>query len=296
MTEVSQPPAERKDFKTLRQSGRRQSIGRWIGGGFVWARDGIARGLVAIGATPNAVTVAGFLMTCGAGVCFAFGAGHVLPGSGAPESLSRSWWPLAGAAFIYMSAAGDMLDGAVARVGKLSSSFGAVFDSTLDRLSDVAIFAGCAAYFASIGNVTLVLMAFSATGAALLTSYVKARSENVIDACGVGFWQRGERVAAVLIAACCGHLPTMLWLLGTTPWMTVMLRVRHARDVLNTDRPWQPAVGLRRWMIWRDPRGSFGYDVFTGLNIAFLIVGPWIWPFLYATTDPIGNLLRPAGS
>ena len=47
----------------------------WIGTGFCAARDAIARGLVAVGATPNVVTFAGFLATCGAGVCFAVGAG-----------------------------------------------------------------------------------------------------------------------------------------------------------------------------------------------------------------------------
>jgi CDP-diacylglycerol--glycerol-3-phosphate 3-phosphatidyltransferase len=295
MSDTPEVPAESKDFKQFRRSGRRWGFSLWIGTGFCVARDAIARGLVAVGATPNVVTFAGFLATCGAGVCFAVGAGHVLPPGGAPAGATASWWPLYGAMLIFVAAAFDMLDGAVARVGNLSSPFGAVWDSTIDRCSDLAIFMGCAAYFTLAANLTGVLLSFSAAGAALLTSYVKARSENLIDKCDVGYWQRGERIAAVIIAACAGHLPAMLWLLATTPWLTVLRRVRHVHCRMSDSvTEWQPGRVLRWLMIWRHPRGSVGYDVATGLNILFLIVGPWIWPFFYATSDPLGDALRRA--
>lgn len=291
-------PIESNDFDEFRRSGRGWGLGLWIGRGFCAARDAIARGLVAAGATPNAVTFAGFLATCGAGVCFAIGAGHVLPADGAPPAgtppaVPASWWPLYGAALIFLAAAFDMLDGAVARVGRLSSPFGAVWDSTVDRCSDLAIFMGCAGWFTLAANLTYVMLSFLAAAAALLTSYVKARSENLIDKCDAGYWQRGERVAAVLIAACAGHLPAMLWLLAVSPWLTVLRRLRYVHAKMSGDgTEWQPGGLLYRLMIWRHPRGSAGYDLATGLNILFLIAGPWVWPFLYATSDPLGSALR----
>ncbi len=197
---------------------------------------------------------------------------------------------------MFVSGGFDMLDGAIARLGNRFSRFGAVWDSTLDRCSDLAIFMGCAAYFTVAANVTYVMLSFLAAGAAVLTSYIKARSENLIDKCDVGYWQRGERVAAVLIAAAAGHLPTMLWLLATTPWLTVLRRVRYVHQRMSGDgRPWEPPALLRRLMVWRHPRGSIGYDIATGLNILFLIIGPWVCPFLYAEADPLGDLLRRMG-
>ena len=293
---MPEAPVESGDFRQWHQSRRPGGFSLWIGRGFCVSRDALARGLLAIGATPNVVSFAGFVVTCGAGVCFAVGAGHVAPWDAGRTSAPVSWWPLYGAVLIFISGALDMLDGAVARVGNLSSRFGAVWDSTLDRCSDLAIFMGCAAYFALTANVTYVVLSFLAGGAAVLTSYVKARSENLIDKCDVGYWQRGERVAAVLIAAGVGHLPTMLWLLAVSPWLTVVRRVRYIHQRMSGGgRPWEPSGALRRLMVWRHPRGSFGYDVATGLNILFLIVGPWVWPFLYGRTDPLGELIRWAG-
>ncbi len=282
-----------KDFRQWRQSGRQGGFSLSIGRAFCAWRDAIARGLVFVGVTPNLVTFAGFLATCGAGVCLAFGAGHVAPWDASRSSAPASWWPLYGALFVFLSGAFDMLDGAVARVGNLGSPFGAVWDSTLDRCSDLALFAGCAAYFAAAGNVTYVMLAVLAASAALLTSYIKARAENLIDKCDVGYWQRGERVAAVLIAASAGHLPTMLWMLALSPSFTVIRRIKYVHERMSGDgQPWKLDGVLRQLMPWRHPRGSIGYDVVTGSYILILIVGPWVWPFLYGQTDPLGDILR----
>ncbi len=110
-----------------------------------------------------------------------------------------SWYPLAALAWLFVAAACDMLDGAVARSGNLHSRFGAVLDSTVDRFSDIAIWGACALYFAAAGNVTYCLLTFLALSNTFLISYVKARAEDLIPDCSVGFWQRGERFFAILV-------------------------------------------------------------------------------------------------
>jgi len=291
--DVSEGHTKRKDFRQFRGSGRRSSAGLAIGMGFAIARDAIARGLAAIGVTPNMLTAAGLVVTCGAGVCLAIGAGHAPTWEHPPILVPQSHWVLVAAVVLFLASALDMLDGALARVGKMQTRFGAVFDSTIDRCSDMALFLGCAVYFAARGNVTYVVLSILALSSSVLISYIKARAENLVEDCGAAYWQRGERVAAILIAAFAGHIPAALWELGILQWFTVWRRIRYARGLLTGDgRPWEPTGRLRSVLMWRHPRGSIGYDVVTLTNIAFLIVGPWLWPFFYGTTDPLGQWLR----
>ena len=293
---VTEPSAELHDFRELHRSDNRRGLSLAIGTGFVRSRDALARGLLAIGATPNMLTVAGFAATCAGGVCFLFGAGHVLPGRAGATLAPGSWWPLAGACCLILAGAMDMLDGALARLGSLQSRFGAVLDSFLDRCSDLVVFGGCALHFAAVGNVTYVGLSLLALAAAQLTSYIKARAESLVPNFGAGYWQRGERVAALVIAGLAGHIPAALWLTGVMPLFTVLRRLRYVRSLLSESGP-PPALTGLKWALtpWRHPRGSLGYDLVTGTNIAFLIVGPWIWAFFYASSDPLGDLVRHLG-
>jgi CDP-diacylglycerol--glycerol-3-phosphate 3-phosphatidyltransferase len=128
---------------------------------FCTARDWIARGLVRIGVSPNALTIAGTFFTLLAGVCLALGSDTRLAWTFAVGDL-RAYQPnaytmLAGVC-LYMCSAGDMLDGAVARIGGKSTKFGAFLDSTLDRFSDFFIYVGIAFYFVLRGNVTYAVL------------------------------------------------------------------------------------------------------------------------------------------
>jgi phosphatidylglycerophosphate synthase len=268
------------------------SPGAVIGGTVARWRDAVARLLIRIGATPNVLTVAGCLLTAGAGVCLVLGAGHAAPWSTGRSPTITSWWPQVAALLLVLAFAMDLLDGAVARIGALSSRFGAVLDSSLDRFSDLFIFLGCAMHFAFHANITYVVWSAAAAANAVLVSYVKARAERFVDDCGVGYWQRGERCGVFLVGCCLGHVPAALWLLGTLPLLTVFRRLRHAHAMLTDVQPWEPGGLLRRIMPWRHPRGSPGYDLCTGLCLAFVIFGPHLWPGFWGQADPLGTVLR----
>jgi CDP-diacylglycerol--glycerol-3-phosphate 3-phosphatidyltransferase len=296
-------PAEaapaRKDFQRLRQAGEKSGASLAIGAGIGRARDAVARAAIVAGLTPNRVTVLGFLVTCVAGWCLLKGASHQVPyfynGAG-----PKSWWPAWAAMLLVLAGACDMLDGAIARLGNMSSKFGAILDSTLDRFSDMAIFLACALHFAMVAevNLTLMVLAVVALGNSFLISYVKARAEEIIEDCSVGYWLRGERFAAVLIGCATGHVTAVLWQFGVLNFLTVWRRLDYARRTLASQEragpppPVGPEPGLLgHFQPWRHPRGSIPYDVVTGVNIAWIVAAPWIWGAL-AGHGPHADPLR----
>lgn len=292
-------PMGSDDFAAYRASGEPAGTGLMIGRWFCLARDAVARFLLRRGFSPDQMTVAGALVMLGAGVCLAVGAGHRAPWAFGLPGLPDSFWPLAAAACIFAAAAMDMVDGAMSRLGNAATAFGGILDSITDRFSDIFIFLGCAIFFARAGNVTCVVLAIAGLSNAVLISYVKARAECVIEDCGVGYWLRGERVAAALLAALFGHMPAFLCQQAIFPAFTVWRRIGYARRVCHSMRrnlPMPdkgPHVGWRRYVaLWRFPRGSLQYDIVTAANIAFLLAGPWVFPFLYGRSDPLGRALN----
>ena len=295
---MSTTAPEGRDFRLLRQSGLAQGTSKSIGMGFVRARNRIARGLIRIGVTPNHVTLAGLFFNCGAAACFVMGAGHHAPGESAVAGALQSYWPLWAAAWLFMAGACDMIDGAIARLGNLGTPFGGILDSVVDRLSDMVLHLGILLHFALVGNVTYAALTLLSLCNGLMISYTKARAEEQIENCGVGFWQRGERSAAIFLASLTSHIPIMLWQQAISPFFTFLLRVRYAHAVLRASAagrpvppPIPPAQGWNRLRIWRFPRGTIAYDITVGLNIAFFVVLPWIHPAFYGVADPLGDWL-----
>ena len=95
----------------------------------------------------------------------------------------------------------DMVDGRVARATNQVTRFGGFFDSVLDRYSDLALFMGLLVYYASINRFFyIVLTAIVMTGS-VMVSYTRARAENAIPKCKVGFLERPERVVLIIIGA-----------------------------------------------------------------------------------------------
>ncbi len=103
----------------------------------------------------------------------------------------------------------DVIDGQVARATNRVTKFGALYDSTLDRYSELIIFFGLAYYFITSEwemfglNISLITaVAICVTiGGSVMTSYVRARAEGLGFECKVGMMQRPERVLVIAIGA-----------------------------------------------------------------------------------------------
>ena len=131
--------------------------------------------------TPSAITWFGFLLTVGAAALII--TGHLL------------------AAGVVVLIAGffDMLDGALARRTNQTTRFGAVLDSTLDRLSEAVLLIGILVLYAGEQSITGILLASVALIGSLLVSYIRARAESLGLECQVGLFTRAERVIVLAL-------------------------------------------------------------------------------------------------
>ena len=94
-----------------------------------------------------------------------------------------------------------MMDGRVARLGNMSSKFGALYDSVLDRYSELMTFFGICYYLSMKDYFFYAIIAFVALIGSLMVSYVRARAEGLGLECKVGFMQRPERVVLTALGA-----------------------------------------------------------------------------------------------
>jgi len=169
--------------------------------------DPIVRGLAAVRITPTMLTTAGFL-------------GNVLAAGLAARGELR--W--AGVAVLLFSAL-DLLDGALARATGRASRFGALYDSTLDRLSEAAVLGGLLWCALERGSDEQAMLAFVATVGSLMVSYVRARSEGLGLALRDGLFTRSERVVLVGVALILGFTRVALWALAVLTVLTAFQRL-----------------------------------------------------------------------
>jgi CDP-diacylglycerol--glycerol-3-phosphate 3-phosphatidyltransferase len=95
----------------------------------------------------------------------------------------------------------DMIDGKIARSRSVSTKFGALYDSTLDRYAEFAMFFGIGFYLINRQYYVSSIVAFIALGGSLMTSYIRARSEAMGLDCRVGIMQRPERIVYIGFAS-----------------------------------------------------------------------------------------------
>jgi len=250
-------------------------IGRIVGTGISRARDAIARGLVKLGVSPNTLTIVGMVLTGCAGVCYAIGAGKPFAWNLDPHG-EKGAFLLCAFILLLFSSACDMLDGAIARLGNKSTPFGAFLDSTLDRYGDFAVYTGIAIFYASCSpaNLTFVLLCMIALFNAFMISYARARAEDLIESCEVGYWQRGERLAGILIATAAHNIPALIVQQGLLPLLTVLRRIFHTRAVIAGKTPITDPRKGSLWLkirLWRWGRATIPYDLVTAINIAWLL-------------------------
>jgi CDP-diacylglycerol---glycerol-3-phosphate 3-phosphatidyltransferase len=140
----------------------------------------------------------------------------------------------------------DILDGRVARLTSLGSKFGAFYDSTLDRISEIAVFMGILSlyndYRLELGDVGMIYLIMAAMAGSLMVSYTRARAEALGLDCRVGLMPRTERVvliggASLFFGEAWGGLAlkVVIVLLAVLTNLTAIQRIiwvyRHARGV-----------------------------------------------------------------
>jgi CDP-diacylglycerol---glycerol-3-phosphate 3-phosphatidyltransferase len=119
----------------------------------------------------------------------------------------------------------DMVDGRVARETNRVTRFGGFFDSVLDRYSDLALLVGLLVWYGSINRPSYVVLTAIAMIASVMISYTRARAENSIPQCKVGFMERPERVVLVIIGALFDRMAPVLWVVAILGNLTVVHRM-----------------------------------------------------------------------
>ena len=168
-----------------------------------------ARLLLALHVHPNAITAAGFAVALGAAYLLADG-----------RLLVGGIVMLAGAAL-------DMFDGAVARMGGKESTFGAMLDSVLDRLSEIAVLFGLLVFYVRGGDDAGAYLAFGALAASLMVSYLRARSEGLGVPGDVGLMGRPERIVVLGAGLLLGYPAWALGIIAVLASLTVVQRAVH---------------------------------------------------------------------
>lgn len=148
--------------------------------------------LVKMGVTPNVVTTTGLVVNIVAAIVFIVGGEY-----GQLGDLSYIGW---GCGLILFAGLFDMLDGQVARIGNKASRFGALYDSVLDRYSELIMFLGICYYLVSHHYFISSLVAFIALIGSMMVSYVRARAEGLGIECKDGLMQRPERIIVISVS------------------------------------------------------------------------------------------------
>ena len=222
----------------------------------------IIRISVALGISPNTLTLIGVLINCVAG-----------------WALAREHFPLAG--FIIICAnIFDFIDGKVAFITGRQSEFGAFWDSTLDRFSDQALFTGLIWLYAKLGREDYVLITTLTHIFATMTSYARARAECLVEKCKVGFMERPERIVLFMIGAFTNRMAAVLWVILVLSIVTVANRIHYTYLALNK-KPMPGGTGWRgvfwRAFFWRDERTTIPYDLWVIAILAFVWLTPPGW-------------------
>lgn len=167
----------------------------------------IVRGLALSRIHPNVLTFLGLVINIAAAYLLAVG-------------------QFRGAGFVIIGAGlFDMVDGRVARETNRVTRFGGFFDSVLDRYSDLALLIGLLVWYGSINRPFYVVMTALAMMACVMVSYARARAENSIPTCKVGFMERPERVVLVIIGALFDRMAPVVWVIAVLGNLTVVHRM-----------------------------------------------------------------------
>lgn len=194
----------------------------------------VVRPLAAMGLTPNVATVLGLLLNGATAVVLA--SGHLRIGG----------------ALVLFAGIFDMFDGALARIQNRKTTFGAFFDSTLDRYSEGLVLLGVLLYAVALPpsstRTWVVALTYIAALSSLMVSYTKARAEGLGLECRIGLMARPERVlllAAGLILGGAWLLPWTMAALALTSTYTAAQRIVHVwRTLARASAPTPQSDGV----------------------------------------------------
>ena len=192
--------------------------------GVLRLKAAVTGGIVLLRVSPNFLTIASLVPT-------AFAAYNLADGRF-----------VAGGLWIILAGFFDVIDGSVARALDRMTPFGAVLDSVTDRASDAVIYVGAAMYFHRAGESLYVFITLVALAGALMVSYTRARAENTVIDCKVGFAERGERMVLLLLALFFNKLGAGMWMLAGLAWLTTIQRLIHTHRALATGQHRAPGA------------------------------------------------------
>jgi len=163
--------------------------------------------LVRTGLSPNVLTVSGLVVSVL--VAWLLSQGHFFLGG----------------FLVLFSGAFDLLDGALARATGRSNKFGALLDSTIDRLSEAAILLGLLSFYVNQASYQEPMLVGAALIGSVMTSYVRARAEGMNLKCEVGVFTRPERVILLAIGLIFNQMIVILWLIAVLGNLTAFQRL-----------------------------------------------------------------------
>jgi CDP-diacylglycerol--glycerol-3-phosphate 3-phosphatidyltransferase len=159
------------------------------------------------GITPNALTLINLALNIAA--AYVIATGHFIMGG----------------VLILVAGLFDLLDGALARFTKQTTKFGAILDSTVDRISEAAILCGLLIWYIPQGASLEIILIFAVLIGSFLVSYIRARAEGLGWQCQVGLFTRAERVIVLAIGLLINQIFIALCVLVVFVFITVVQRL-----------------------------------------------------------------------
>jgi CDP-diacylglycerol--glycerol-3-phosphate 3-phosphatidyltransferase len=166
--------------------------------------------------SPDVLTITGLALNGVACAMFAMSGGHDYRAHG----LFQAGGLVALAAAVF-----DMLDGRVARLRGRETKFGAFLDSTMDRYSDMVLYMGLMILYARVHRTPFMVLVWVAAFGSFMTSYARARAENLIPHCSLGLLERPERIVLLILGAITNRMVAALWIIAVLSNLTAIQRI-----------------------------------------------------------------------
>ena len=164
-----------------------------------------------LGIRPNVITLVGLFGNFGSAALIAMG---YLTWGGL---LAMVIWPL------------DALDGAMARLRGEDSKYGSFIDSTTDRYSEIAIYAGLMIHFIRNDQWLGIVLAYLALTGSLMVSYTRAKAESLGFTAKNGWFSRAERYIVLMPGLIFRRPDISLWILAVMTYVTALQRFFNVR-------------------------------------------------------------------